>query len=546
MKKIIPSAVVLLLVALTLTALAAPGDTTLVSFSHTGTAAIGMSHPATSNADGRYVAFNSGATNLIAGADPYDYFSNIYVRDRMTGEVVQVDVSPAGATANGDSSSVFWNPPVISADGRYVAFSSFASNLAANDGSGVVEDVFLRDLQTGTTTLISVNQSGVQLNAYSFYPSISADGRYVAFESAATNVIPGDTQFNRETYVRDTLLNTTSHVSINSDGLPCLRDWPPCGDSHDPSLSADGRFVVFSSSEYLVAGEGAGIFIHDRQTGTTSSVHSTALSSLYPEISADGRFVVFHVNYDSSKVDGDTNGEDDVIMWDRLTGEYTIVSRANDGSLGNGDSQMGTISRDGRYVAFQSTASNLAPGDTNGVPDGFVRDLYTGTTVRVTVASDGAEGTGHWQHVVPFISADGCLVVFSASSDLVPDITNNYVDVFAHERECDPYPLLPDFFASTTSGTAPLTVSFTNTSLGDYTSVLWDFGDGSISTELNPTHTYQNSTSLAEPSATSATSYTVSLTIYGPDGQSTEVKTDLIAVEEGLGQRIFLPLFVDK
>ena len=107
---------------------AAPGDTTLVSISHMGTAAIGMSHPATTSADGRYVAFNSGATNLIAGADPNDFFSNIYVRDRMTGEVVQVDVSSTGATANGDASSVFWNPPVMSADGRYVAFSSFASN----------------------------------------------------------------------------------------------------------------------------------------------------------------------------------------------------------------------------------------------------------------------------------------------------------------------------------------------------------------------------------------------------------------------------------
>jgi Tol biopolymer transport system component len=347
--------------------------------------------------------------------------------------VVQlVSVASDGTQGNSHSGS-----PSISADGRYVAFASYASNLVPGDTNGVM-DVFVHDRLTGQTTRVSVASDGTQGNGESRYPSISADGRYVAFMSYASNLVPGDTNGKADVFVHDRLTGQTTRVSVASDGTQGN------GDSWGwPSISADGRYVAFeSSASNLVPGDTNGradIFVHDRLTGQTTRVSVASdgtqgnNSSVWPSISADGRYVAF-MSYASNLVPGDTNGALDIFVHDRLTGQTTRVSVASDGTQGNGYSWDSSISADGRYVAFESWASNLVPGDTNGKQDIFVHDRLTGQTTRVSVASDGTEGNNNsgW----PSISADGRYVAFhSDASNLVPGDTNGRADVFVAMRQ---------------------------------------------------------------------------------------------------------------
>ena len=246
------------------------------------------------------------------------------------GQTSRVSVSSSGAQANDLSRS-----PTISASGRYVAFSSDAHNLV--DGDTIYQhSVFLHDRQTGQTSLISVSSSGVQGNGASYNSSITADGRYVAFHSYATNLVPGDT-----------------------NGV-------------------------------------ADAFVHDRQTGQTTrvSVSSTGeqgdLNSLSPSISADGRYVAYS-SWSSNLVEGESNDRMDVFVYDRQTGRPSRISVSSGGEPGNGNSEMPSISADGRFVAFHSIASNLVEGDTNDKYDEFVHDRQTGQTTRASVSSNGEQ-----------------------------------------------------------------------------------------------------------------------------------------------------------
>jgi Tol biopolymer transport system component len=237
----------------------------------------------------------------------------------------------------------------------------------------------VHDRLTGQTTRVSVASDGAQGNGDSECPSISADGRYVAFASLASNLVPGDTNGRMDIFVHDRLTGQTTRVSVASDGTEGN------GDSGFPSISADGRYVAFAS----------------------------LASNLVP---------------------GDTNGTWDVFVHDRLTGQTTRVSVASGGAQGNGDSRFPSISADGRYVAFQSYASNLVPGDTNGVLDVFVHDRLTGQTTRVSVASDGTQGDSY--SFGSSISADGRYVAFASyASNLVPGDTNGWADVFVAMRQ---------------------------------------------------------------------------------------------------------------
>jgi Tol biopolymer transport system component len=377
------------------------------------------------SADGRYVAFQSRASNLVPGDTNGTW--DVFVHDRMTGQTTRVSVASDGTEGNGVSGL-----PSISADGRYVAFVSAASNLVPGDTNGKF-DVFVHDRVTGQTTRVSVASDGTEGNDDSWWPSISADGRYVAFSSLASNLVPGDTNGTWDVFVHDRLTGQTTRVSVASDGTQGNNG------SGDPSISADGRYVAFSSlASNLVPGDTNGtwdVFVHDRLTGQTTRVsvasdgtEGNGVSRRPPSISADGRYVAFYSEA-SNLVPGDTNELVDVFVHDRLTGQTTRVSVASDGTQGNSYSQWPSISADGRYVAFMSWASNLVPGDTNEVQDIFVHDRMTGQTTRVSVASDGTEGNGDsW---LPSISADGRYVAFaSEASNLVSGDTNGKRDIF--------------------------------------------------------------------------------------------------------------------
>jgi hypothetical protein len=344
----------------------------------------------------------------------------------------RVSVDSAGAQGDGNS---YW--PSISGDGRFVAFQSFASNLVAGDTNGS-DDVFVYDRQNRTTERVSVDSAGAQGNGFSGYPSISADGRFVAFLSAASNLVTGDTNAVADVFVHDRQSGTTERVSVDSSGAQGNND-----SNAYPSLSDDGRFVAFGSrASNLVMSDTNGsrdVFVHDRQSGTTErvSVDSTGTqgnsNSDLPSISADGRFVAFHGEA-TNLVAGDTNAFDDVFVHDRQSGTTERVSVDSAGAQGNSDSYRPSISADGRFVAFYSFATNLVTGDTNGFIDIFVRDRQSGTTERASVDSGGAQGNNGsaW----PSISGDGRFVAFwSYASNLVTGDTNWFIDVFVHDRQ---------------------------------------------------------------------------------------------------------------
>jgi len=418
------------------TASAATGATTRVSVATDGTQANNNSNASAISADGRYVAFQSLATNLVAGDT--NGAQDVFVRDQVTGATTRISVASGGTQANGESgfSGVPWSSTAISADGRYVAFQSLASNLVAGDTNGV-QDVFMHDRVTGDTTRISVDSSGTQATGVSYSSAISTDGRYVAFQSLADNLVAGDTNGMSDVFVHGRVTGATARVSVASSGTQADDG------SYLPAISADGRYVAFlSTANNLVAPDRASptqdVFVHDRVSGATTRV-SVATGgtranniSQAPKISADGRYVAFF-SYASNLVAGDTNAKADVFIRDRATGVTTRVSVATGGAQANGSSYTFGISGDGRYVAFYSAASNLVAGDTNGTYDVFVRDRVTGATTRVSLASSGAQGNG--SSSVPAISANGRYVVFaSVASNLVAGDTNARTDVFVRDR----------------------------------------------------------------------------------------------------------------
>jgi cold shock CspA family protein len=339
-------------------------------------------------------------------------------------------VDSTGAEGNDES-----RYPTISADGRFVAFSSYASNLVAGDSNGG-SDVFVHDRANGITERVSVDSSGAEGNSDSWYPSISADGQVVAFYSAASNLVAGDMNGSADVFVHDRATGTTERMSIDSSGIEGDQD------SRFPSISADGQIVAFDSgATNLVAGDTNGcwdVFVHDRTTGSTERVSVSSSGkqgnsgSEYPSSSADGRVIAFYTNA-SSLVFGDKNGADDVFVHDRATGITERVSVDSSGAEGNGQSYDESISADGLAVVFTSTASNVVAGDTNGSADVFIRDRSTGITERMSMGSSGAEGNG--SSLDPTISPDAQIVAFdSYASNLDPSDTNTLLDDFVHER----------------------------------------------------------------------------------------------------------------
>ena len=413
------------------------GTTTRVSVASDSTQGNNESKYASITADGRFIAFRSFANNLVVGDT--NGRDDIFVHDRQTGETTLVSVASDGTQGNSTSTL---NAYSMSTDGRFIAFRSFSDNLVTGDTNGEA-DIFVHDRQTGETTRISVASDGTQGNNTSSSPAISADGRFIAFKSDATDLVAGDTNSRGDIFVHDRLTGETSRVSVASDGTQGNNF------THYPSISANGRFVgFFSGSNNLVADDTNGkfdIFVHDRQTSKTTRVSVASdgtqgnnSSPFYspPSFSADGRFVTF-ASAASNLVTEDTNGASDIFLHDRLTGETSRVSVASDGTQGNNFTHYPSISANGRFVGFFSGSNNLVADDTNGKFDIFVHDRQTSKTTRVSVASDGTQGNNSSPfYSPPSFSADGRFVTFaSAASNLVTEDTNGASDIFLHDRQ---------------------------------------------------------------------------------------------------------------
>lgn len=410
-----------------------PGITQRVSVDGDGNQGNDASGISAISADGRFVAFGSTATNLIAGGNlPF----NIFVHDRLAGTTAVVSVSSSGRQGEGLSSA-----PDISADGRFVAFDSDAANLARGDRNGTT-DVFRHDRATGETILVSIGTDGQQGASSSHAPAISADGRFIVFHANAS-LVPEDTNNNTDVYVRDVQAGTTTLVSVSFDGTAAGNNT-----SFIQDISDDGSIVAFvSDATNLIPNDvedfEANVYVRDLVAGTTelASVGTDGLRASVgffdvPSISGDGRYVAFSTF--TSLVPQDTRPFSlDIYLRDRLNSITELISLNSDQVPGDGRSEGPSVNADGRFVAFQSDSANFASPD---VPSGgffpdediFVRDRQTGTTVRVSESSTGEEGNA--RSLGPAISADGLVTAFSSdASNLVPGDTNSVTDIFVHD-----------------------------------------------------------------------------------------------------------------
>ncbi|MGD9571423.1 MAG: hypothetical protein AB7V62_06050 [Thermoleophilia bacterium] len=429
--------------ALVLPALAAQDDLTLVSRAPDGAAAQGNSGDPAVAADGRLVAFTSNAANL-SDAD-IDGLFGIHVRNMDTGTTALVSrASGTGAGADDDS-----DEPAISADGRVVVFSSLADNLATGEDEGV-RNVFAYDRVAGVLTLVSRagGPAGAGADGDSFFPAVSATGRYAAFTSDADNLSGDDLPGAADVFVRDLALGTTTLVS---------RATGPAGAGGDrrsaaPAISADGRLVAFASEADNLSDEdhaGFGdVFVRDVVAGTTTLAsratgpagEAANGTSDTPSISADGRVVAFRSGA-LNLSDADRDPGADVFARDLALSTTTLVSRATGaaGAGGDADSANPAVSADGRFVAFESSAGNLSAPDANPGNQVLVRDLAAATTTLVSRAPGAAGAPSAAESADASISGDGRFVAFDSQADnLAGDDVDAFDNVFLRDVLGDP------------------------------------------------------------------------------------------------------------
>lgn len=365
---------------------------------------------------GGLLAFASDASNLVDGDN--NRVRDVFVRNRATLVTTRISVGLDGEEANGESSNPFLSP-----DGQLVAFWSRASNLIRDDNNSRA-DVFVYDMRTGTTTRASVRADGVEADGDSLYPSISSDGNLVAFWSEAINLVDNDHNAAQDMFVRNMTTGTITRVSVSSGGVEGN------GNSYGrPHISSDGRFVAFYSAAFnLVDNDSNGqedVFVYNLMTGETTRVSVNSVgeeangASTNLSITSNGSLVVFY-SAASNLVGDDDNGG--VFIHDRDTGQVTRVSRGG----------APAISFNGRFVAFDSYEA-LVDDDHNEKADVFVYDRTVGTTTRSSVDSAGVEGNDH--SFTASVSEEGGFVAFlSSATNLVEGDTNKKVDIFVRRR----------------------------------------------------------------------------------------------------------------
>jgi Tol biopolymer transport system component len=413
----------------------ASNTTTLVSVNLNGIGGNGNSTWGGMSSDGRYVVFQSDASDLVAGDT--NGVTDIFVRDLVAGTTVLASVSTSGIEGDGPSTS-----PMITPDGRYVAFVSTANSLVLNDYS--LPNVYVRDLVMQTTVLASPGTpfTSPTRNCLTSPPAITPDGRYVAFATPLTGLVPGATNNAGDVYVRDLVANQTTWASTNASALAdAILGGTNYQSSEHPEISDDGTFVTFKTG----SGGNAVVFQYNMTNGTTTTIHTNALlytagtaaflpadDDFYgPEVTPDGRFVAFVAIEAASQ--GSTN-YGSVRLWDSETGTNVVVCTNASGVYSPGTlSQAPAVTPDGHYVAFLSNAGDLT---TNAVSKGFhifLRDMVGGSITLVDVDTNGA-GSTDFEGMSPSLSTNGQFVAFSGpDGQLAPLDINGADDVFLRD-----------------------------------------------------------------------------------------------------------------
>lgn len=409
------------LIAASLLALAAPARpaaaistnvpmTGIASLSTANKAGNKASADASVSWSGRFIAFASTSTDLVAGDT--NAKNDIFVRDTLADTTIRVSVSSGGTQANGDSSR-----PSISSDGRYLAFQSTATNLVANDTNGT-SDVFVRDLVGKSTIRASLRSTGAQSVGSAEWPSISDDGKKVAFQTDDDAMALGEGNGQVDSYVRDTQNGTTTRVSVDTNEASLTAG------GTGPSISGNGRWVAFTSTTNQIGADTNNepdVFLRDVLNGTSERVSLTANggqgndASLGATVSDDGRYVAFQSDAHNLTTDDTGPTFTGIYRRDRTAGTTVLVVRSYAGTAAAGDSADAQINGDGSRVAFISGATNLVPGDTNGQEDVFVRNVGAATTSMASTTTSGGL-LNSWSRA-PSISPDGTVVAYETFSN---------------------------------------------------------------------------------------------------------------------------------
>lgn len=397
------------------------GQTSRVSVDSGAGQANAVSAAPAISSDGRYVAFDSLASNLATDTNGV---ADVFVRDRQLGSTQWVSVATGGGQADGASTR-----PSISANGQWVVFESLASTLAAND-SNAVQDIFVRDRVAGTTERVSIATSGTQANAASYNAAISGDGRYVAFESDASNLVDGDTNNVSDIFIHDRSTHATNVVHLGTSMAN--------GASRAPAISSDGALLAFSSkATNLVYGDSNGladIFVYERSTGAISRVSIDSLGKALggdaenPSVSGNGRYVAFELYY-IDPVSGVRSGRSAVFIRDLLNGvtNQLIVT----GNAYSGNMRAPHMSFDGRLVSFEHYVADIG-NPSNGKWDVSLYDQDLGSVRLLAVNAVGVHANAESIQAVP--SGDGLSFAFNSNAtNLVDADTNLASDVFVRQ-----------------------------------------------------------------------------------------------------------------
>lgn len=374
--------------------------------------------------DGRWIVFSTPADNLVRG--DHNNSEDVFLIDRWAGTTERISVSSTGAEVQGSC-----NPGPISADGRWVLFSSDAENLAPGGSPGMY-DCFLRDRLLGTTVTIPPSADGLPLDGETAAMGMTPDGRWIVFSSTASNILPGPAPAHPQIHVLDRQSGSIQRVSVSDTGVPNQ------GMLGGAAITPDGRYVAFETEDNLIqpadTNDSSDIYLRDLVLGTTVLVSRDALGLAFgasgPSITDDGRWVGFTAGSDGLVPD-DSNNSGDLYMRDMTTGALQLASRRWDGGVpafGGG----GSISADGRYAVFTSESNDIVPGDA-GHYDVFRRDIQTGVVELVSQSNTGAQGVG--VNELSSMNAAGTIVMFrsNATNLVVPDLSGPNSELFLRD-----------------------------------------------------------------------------------------------------------------